>query len=87
MPANIITSVLFSGARPTPDATAILKGKLRLTGPLGGTADAPLVFGFSSSDEFESWLIGMIETYGGGTGSPDPVTYMSSGYVSQGYVV
>jgi hypothetical protein len=87
MPAHIITSTVFAGARPSPDATSLVKGKLRLTGPLGGTADAPLVFGFDSIADLEEWIIGLIEIYGGGTGPSDPVTFMAPGYVAEGYVL
>jgi len=37
-------------ASNTPDATDSIKGKLRLTNDLGGTADAPLVTGLQSYD-------------------------------------
>lgn len=87
MAERILTSTLYAGTPPTPDATSLRKGKLRLTGPLAGSADAPLVFGFASAEELEAWVIGLIEAYGNGSPPTDPVTFMSSGYVAPGYVV
>lgn len=44
---DYVDSVASAG---TPDATAVTKGKLRLTGDLGGTADSPTVPGLSSKE-------------------------------------
>lgn len=87
MAERILTSTLYPGTPPTPDATSLRKGKLRLTGPLAGSADAPLVFGFASAEELEAWVIGLISEYGTGTPPTDPVTFMAPGFVAQGYVV
>lgn len=45
----------FSGAQ-TPDATATVKGKLKLAGDLGGTADSPTVPGLATKQTLDSDL-------------------------------
>jgi hypothetical protein len=47
----ILSVVDFSqGTSVTPDATSIIKGKIRLAGDLGGTADAPTVPGLANKE-------------------------------------
>jgi hypothetical protein len=43
-----VTSAIAAAA--TPDATATVKGKIKLTGDLGGTADAPTVPGLANKE-------------------------------------
>lgn len=45
----MMSGITGGSATPTPDATAATKGKLALTGQLGGTADSPAVTGLTES--------------------------------------
>lgn len=44
------------GGSGAPDASTSVKGKLRLAGPLAGTADAPTVFGLSSTAALREYV-------------------------------
>lgn len=47
-PADVAAANSTGGGGSTPDATTSVKGKVRLTGDLGGTADAPTVPGLAA---------------------------------------
>lgn len=72
----------------TPDATALVKGKLRLTGDLGGTADSPTVPGLASKANSATTISTSAPLSGGGdlsanrTLSISQATTSADGYLS-----
>lgn len=58
------------GGGSTPDATSLVKGKLRLTGDLGGTADAPTVPGLAGKQPTGDYATNTALTNGLATKQP-----------------
>ena len=53
------TFVKFDPNGATPDATASVKGKVKLANAFGGTADAPTSLGFNSQAELQTFVEGL----------------------------
>jgi hypothetical protein len=82
-PGTASTDVVTKGqldaaAAPTPDATTTVKGKLRLAGDLGGTADAPTVPALATKADLVGGKVPASQLPSSGSFSPINVQVFSS---------